>query len=472
MTHPSKTLAFVDLFAGCGGLSLGLEHVGFSPIAFSEISEDAAETYLYNRPKSWGLAENWFRDTKELAKNSDKILKSAGLKVGDLDLVCGGPPCQGYSSYGRRRSYKVNRQDIPSNYLYRDMAATIAAMQPKVFLFENVKGLLVARWLDHVNGAGKPREVFDDVIRAFADLGNYTIAWKVLRCADFGVPQNRPRVIIIGFRKDVAETLYQAGFLKPKARPQDALNLAQARKAGDFPDEEIRGENFFPEGNTIPPSPREALGDLIDYNWRNLLRKYDETKDRGKLCTLRRPRDSSSKFQIEMATPPPREIDPDPLRTRDLRACAGDPISNHEYSAHREATIERFEAILKNGRPTDEFINKKFSQRSLPLVWPKSGPHVTITSMPDDLVHYSQPRSLTVRECARLQTFPDWYVFCGKRTTGGTRRAGNPKENNFEREVPQFTQVGNAVPPRLAFALGKHLHSALVTYGTASRRQA
>lgn len=468
--RPSNTFNFVDLFAGCGGLSLGLEQVGFAPIAFSEISEDAADTYLYNRPKNWGLADNWFRDTKELAKNADRILKSAGLKVGEVDLVCGGPPCQGYSSYGRRRSYKVNRQDIPSNYLYRDMADTIAAMQPKVFLFENVKGLLVARWLDHVNGAGKPREVFDDVLQAFVDLGNYTIAWKVLRCADFGVPQNRPRVIILGFRKDVAETLYQEGFLRSRSPDHDALSLAQTRNPGDFPDEEVHGENFFPEGNITPPSPREALGDLVDYNWRSLLRKFDDNKDRGKLCTARRPRDSSSAFQIEMATPPPRKIDPDPLRTKMLRGCAGDPISNHDYSAHREATIERFKAILEHGRPTEEFVNKKFSQRSLPREWPAGGPHVTITSMPDDLIHYSQPRSLTVRECARLQTFPDWYVFRGKRTTGGTRRAGNPKENNFEREVPQFTQVGNAVPPRLAFALGKHLHEALIRLGSASRQ--
>jgi len=76
--------------------------------------------------------------------------------------------------------------------------------------------------------------------------------------------------------------------------------------------------------------------------------------------------------------------------------------------------------------------------------------------MPDDYVHFSQPRTLTVREWARLQLFPDWYRFMGKRTTGGIRRAGNPREGIFDREVPKYTQIGNAVPVGLAERVGKH----------------
>ena len=89
--------------------------------------------------------------------------------------------------------------------------------------------------------------------------------------------------------------------------------------------------------------------------------------------------------------------------------------------------------------------------------WGDKGPSITVTSLPDDFVHFSQARSLSVREWARIQTFPDWYRFAGKRTTGGIRRAGNPRANIFDREVPKYTQIGNAVPVKLAFEIGKHL---------------
>ena len=105
------------------------------------------------------------------------------------------------------------------------------------------------------------------------------------------------------------------------------------------------------------------------------------------------------------------------------------------------------------------FRTNKFSQRLLPKRWEEVGgkPNMTATSLPDDYIHYSQPRTLTVREWARLQGFPDWYEFCGKRTTGGARRAGNPNEGNWDREVPKYTQIGNAVPVPLAEAVGNHI---------------
>ena len=109
----------------------------------------------------------------------------------------------------------------------------------------------------------------------------------------------------------------------------------------------------------------------------------------------------------------------------------------------------------------EKFRTKKFAQRVLPEEWDKEGPNITITSLPDDFIHFKQNRSLTVMECARLQTFPDWYQFSGKRTTGGLRRAGNPRESIFEREVPKYTQIGNAVPVKLAYEVGKHLKKIL-----------
>jgi len=108
-----------------------------------------------------------------------------------------------------------------------------------------------------------------------------------------------------------------------------------------------------------------------------------------------------------------------------------------------------------------KYRTKKFSQRLLPKTWSNNGPNITATSLPDDYVHFSQPRTLTVREWARLQGFPDWYKFAGKRTTGGIRRAGNPRDGIFDRELPKYTQIGNAVPVTLAEAIGNHFKKVL-----------
>ena len=117
--------------------------------------------------------------------------------------------------------------------------------------------------------------------------------------------------------------------------------------------------------------------------------------------------------------------------------------------------------IDNDGEMPKKYKTKKFAQRLLPKKWGNKGPTITITSLPDDFVHYSQARTPTVRECARMQTFPDWYQFAGKRTTGGIRRAGNPRENIFDREVPKYTQIGNAVPVKLAYEIGLHLNQVL-----------
>ena len=113
--------------------------------------------------------------------------------------------------------------------------------------------------------------------------------------------------------------------------------------------------------------------------------------------------------------------------------------------------------IASGGEIPEDMKTKKFAQRLLPEHWGEGGPSITATSLPDDYVHYSQPRVLTVREWARLQTFPDSYLFFGKRTTGGRRRAGDPDSGDWTRDLPKYTQIGNAVPVKLAEAIGKHL---------------
>ena len=136
----------------------------------------------------------------------------------------------------------------------------------------------------------------------------------------------------------------------------------------------------------------------------------------------------------------------------------GDILSEQQYSNHSETVVRRFKHMLShNGEIPQELKTKKFAQRVLPAIWDDKGPTITACSLPDDFVHYSQARSLTVREWARLQTFPDWYQFSGKRTTGGIRRAGNPRNGIYDREVPKYTQIGNAVPVKLAKFLAEEI---------------
>ena len=149
---------FVDLFAGCGGLSLGLEKAGFHPIFVNELNKDAMESYLKNRDDiepRLRLPEFHINDVKKLVTTKGRIKKlindikkeyKIDCQKGELDLVVGGPPCQGFSGIGHRRSYSVDKEQQPSNHLFQDMAWVVSKLRPKIFLFENVKGLLSAKW--------------------------------------------------------------------------------------------------------------------------------------------------------------------------------------------------------------------------------------------------------------------------------------------------------------------------------------
>ncbi len=136
----------------------------------------------------------------------------------------------------------------------------------------------------------------------------------------------------------------------------------------------------------------------------------------------------------------------------------GDALTEQEYSKHRPEIRKKFEyMIANNGEIPAAMRTKKFAQRVLPKTWPDNGPNITACSLPEDYVHYCQPRGPTVREWARIQTFPDWYIFTGPRTTGGRRRAGDPSLGIWTRDVPRYTQIGNAVPVLLAQKVGEHL---------------
>ena len=404
-----KKLKFIDLFAGCGGLSLGLEQAGFHPVYVNELNTDALNTYLINRSeyKHLRLKEFHSNDIKELTGSKKKLEKlSRNLKSkfninrGDLSLIVGGPPCQGYSGIGHRRNYKVDKKEIPSNYLYKEMVKVINHFNPKSYIFENVRGLLSARWTKN----GKKGEIFQDVLKQFKTLKNYNFLYSLVQSKDYGVPQNRPRILVIGIRKDI--------------------------------NSKITKDNVFPKQDRTYPHLAELLGDLVDNNYnKNFLSVKYLSEPKTKIQKILRLKKNGSSILKK-----------------------GDELTDQEYSKHSEQVVRKFKYMIDNdGKIPSKFKTKKFSQRLLPKKWNGQGPNITATSLPDDYVHFSQPRCLTVREWARLQMFPDWYIFKGKRHTGGLRRAGNPQEGIFDREVPKYTQIGNAVPVELAKRLGLSL---------------
>jgi DNA (cytosine-5)-methyltransferase 1 len=422
----AKQLFHVDLFAGCGGLSLGLEDSRFTPVYVSELNADALTSYLRNRTAvSPHLEAREFHcdDVKHLVRNKgaslnqlEKSLRARfrlNIDYGDLDLIVGGPPCQGFSGIGHRRSYSVDKKQLPSNHLYQDMAFIVARLKPKIFLFENVKGLLSAKW----TADGQRGEIWRDVYETFHSLSEYSIDHGLVRACDYGVPQNRPRVLLVGIRRDIKE------------RAEKRL------KSG------IAG-GFLPSPTGGAPDLQELLGDLIDPEYQ------------PGATTTAYPCRATCDLQRELRT-----VKEDG-RCRTLRK--GEELTEHTYSKHSDRIQRKFRAMLDNdGEIPASFRTKKFAQRLLLARWGREGPTITATSLPDDYVHFAQPRTLTVREWARLQMFPDWYQFAGKRTTGGLRRAGNPREGCLDREVPKYTQIGNAVPVGLARALGRHFRSIL-----------
>ena len=400
-----KEKYFIDLFGGCGGLSLGLEQAGFTIILFNELNAHAAATYQKNVINHHPAFE-FIKDARELLdKSKIKNLKNRWKEhnINDVDLLVGGPPCWGYSVIGYRRTFDRDKKNVGTNHLYKVMVNIIKSVKPKMFMFENVAGLMSSRWTkDGIKG-----EIWNDVEKSFYNIKGYRSKPHLVHGYDYGVPQNRPRVIIMGIRDD----------LNFKVDEKKVCN-------GLLP-EPIDGKSTSIEellSDLIDPSYPKTLGsDIYLSGAKNDIQRQFRTMANGKLMRK------------------------------------GSPLANHTFSRHSRKVMERFKYMLgHNGEIKDSMKTKKFGQRLLPPTWINGHPTITITSLPDDFIHFCQPRILSVREWARLQTFPDYYEFTGPRTTGGRRRAGDPSNDYFRRDIPQYSQIGNAVPVRMAREFGKH----------------
>lgn len=397
------TKRFIDLFAGCGGLSLGLTQAGWQGVFAIEKTSDAFETLKHNLVEGTVVKGfDWPTQLPCEAMTTASLLADhgpflAGLR-GSIDLIAGGPPCQGFSFAGRR-----NPND-PRNKLTEEYIEIVGLVRPKLLLLENVRGFTSAFKTSTEQQAIPYSEI---VAGRLEDLG-YKVFKKMLNASRFGVPQPRPRFIMIAIRAE----LYTG------ARP--FMHMEEAIR--DF-----RIGNGLPAEGDI--TVRYAISDL-EMDGAQLIPSTDTSGFQQIRYTPRR----LTPYQSLMR----KSLDPG-FAPNSLRL----PNHNEETSARFRRILTRFPKGKSLRKSDLEALGTK-KQAFTPL-----HPNLlskTITTLPDDLLHYSEPRILTVRENARIQSFPDWYDFLGKYTTGGARR---------KEESPRYSQVGNAVPPLMAEALGK-----------------
>lgn len=388
---------YIDLFAGCGGLSLGLFNSGYWKGLFAiEKSPDAFQTLSFNliHKENHFIWPSWFpeknHDIDEVLKNYSDNLKELRGKV---DMVAGGPPCQGFSTAGRRVESDTRNKLILSYIKF------IRLVQPKVIFFENVKGFTQQFDKNKVKGRVYSEFVQKELKKSSKneDFIGYDVYGQLVDFSEFGVPQKRTRFILVGIRKDVATD----------NSPKEFFNQINSHK-----------EQFLVnKGIGITNTLEDAISDLLRIN------EVESPDTKSFKASLYNKPDSN--YQKLLRNGVNYEI-PD----------------SHRFAKHSEETTEKFEFILKfaeKNKSLSSELKEKFKLKKRTVI-PLSGsnPTPTITTLPDDYIHYCEPRIFTVREYARIQSFNDWFEFKGKYTTGGKQRT---------KEVPRYSQIGNAIPP-------------------------
>lgn len=398
--HMNKsTYTVIDLFAGCGGLSLGLYQAGWRGIFAIEKNPCAFETLKYNlidgkKHFDW---PDWLPvEPLDILEVNKKYKKQLRTLRGSVDLVAGGPPCQGFSMAGKRIEDDLRNQLV---FSYIDF---IKMVRPKLLLFENVKGFTYAFNKDK-NPDAIPYSTL--VIEKLQQLG-YDVQPQVIDFSKFGVPQRRLRFILVGVYKGA------------KGIASKFLPMLDSKK-----------DAFFKSHGLTPnPTIEDAISDLY--------------RENGEVETPDRKGFYSGKYG-EAITPYQQFMR--------LHSSTDQRIPNsHSFAHHSIGKIACFKRLLSEyptrGKRIDGDSRQQWGirQRGLTILDAKSiSP--TITGMPDDYLHFKEPRIMTVRECARIQSFPDWYEFKSKYTTGGQMR---------KKEVPRYSQVGNAIPPLFAQQAG------------------
>jgi len=349
-----KKLTVIDLFSGCGGMSLGLEKAGYDILYANDLNNDALKTYKHNFPHV--LVEQG--DITKIDPNE----VATKINQNHVDVIVAGAPCQGFSTSGKR-----DPKD-PRSKLFIQIIKFLKTFKPRIFVMENVSGLLS---MDKGN-------TMKNIVNEFSKSG-YHVTHKILSASDFGVPQMRNRVFIVG-----------------TSIPLDH-------------------EKIYPSPKSSQPiSVKEAISDL------DFIKLADSSNTY--------PIPAQSKYQKKMRV-------------------GSKNLHNHESANHSQKIQDRFSLVPPGMDGRNALKNSDTNKRDFYRLHPDKTSR-TVTTLPEDLIHYEKNRIPTVRELARIQSFPDSFVFKGPRTTGG-------KQRKFS--CPQYTQIGNAVPPLLSEKIFRHI---------------
>ncbi len=401
---------YIDLFSGCGGLSLGLGKAGWQGLFAVEKDTMAFATFKHNmvNEESKYAHFNWLDWLPQKATTIQKLLKKYPEQLsklnGQVELIAGGPPCQGFSLAGMRNS------NDPRNKMSQEYIKMVKLVRPKFLLLENVRGFNAV----FNKGIGKALKIpYSQIVQHSLEKLGYKIFKDYVHSEKFGVPQSRTRFIMLGVREDIIVN-------DDGKSPFELLDSLQ--------------ESFL-KSKGLPSSPvtvKDAISDLETS--RSDAKIIDNTE-------------SSTKGFKQLDYIAPDNLTPYQSLMR--KGLNGEKPCSMRLARHKLSTIEKFELIQEISRPgislnryEREVIGAK--KQAICVLDPNK-PSKTITTLPDDLLHYKEPRVLTVRESARIQSFPDDFIFKGKYTTGGKDRT---------KECPRYTQVGNAVPPLLAEVFG------------------
>lgn len=399
MKMSTKSFNFIDLFAGCGGLSEGFYKQGYKALLHLEIDKTACST-LRTRMRHYGYTETEIENAvmcEDITKNG--ILGEIDKRVHDrIDIIIGGPPCQAYSTAGRVRDGQKMAQD-PRNYLFEQYVKILEHYLPKFFVFENVVGILSAKV--------KGQLIFPQIIKALSKHYNVIDDPNILihNTAEYGVPQLRKRVIIMGVRKDIKEVtpedLYKS-IIKTHWLPEASKSEMDNKK------KYVSVKDAISDLPCVEPGQDASLNEF-NYPCNNEFLKWV-----GKKGTS--------------------------------------PLLDHVARKHNDMDRERFRVMIQNNwsfgelrrkMPQYEHERARVFDNSYVVQWWDLPSKTILAHIYKDGFQFIHPdgkqaRTFTVREAARIQSFPDDFEFQGSRTD-------------------KYKQIGNAVPPLFAEAIAKSI---------------